>query len=224
MKTVQVNGVSLAYAEEGAGKPVILLHGNGGSHNDLQRQISQLVEAGYKVYAPDSRGQGANAALPEYHYADMAEDIFQFVRALGISRPAIYGWSDGGIVALLVEVLHPGTAGMLAVSGANASPDAMSESFKQQAREEYAETGNPLIKLMLEEPHITEEQLGGITAPVLVAAGSEDLIPLDHTLLIANSLPNSQLVIVEGEDHFSYIVESPIMGNLLVDFLEEHGY
>ena len=76
----QVNGVELFYAAEGSGKPVILLHGNGGSHNSLETTTRQLAQAGYLVYAIDSRGQGANKKLDEYHYKDMAEDIYQFLR------------------------------------------------------------------------------------------------------------------------------------------------
>ena len=71
----QVNGVELFYAAEGCGKPVILLHGNGGSHNSLETTTRQLAQAGYLVYAIDSRGQGANKKLDEYHYKDMAEDV-----------------------------------------------------------------------------------------------------------------------------------------------------
>ena len=47
--TAQVNGMSLFYAAEGAGKPVILLHGNGGSHNDLETTQRELAQAGYMV-------------------------------------------------------------------------------------------------------------------------------------------------------------------------------
>ena len=42
--------------------------------------------------------------------------------------------------------------------------------------------------------------------------------------MIADSLPNSELKIVDGEDHGSYIQDSDIMGKLLIDFLQEHNY
>ena len=78
--TAQVNGTSIFYAAEGAGKAVILLHGNGGSHNDLETTQRDLAQAGYMVYALDSRGQGANARLSEYHYKDMATDVYEFIK------------------------------------------------------------------------------------------------------------------------------------------------
>ena len=64
--TISVNGTTLFYAAEGHGKPVILLHGNGGSHNDFEVTTRQLAQAGYMVYALDSRGQGANQPVEEY--------------------------------------------------------------------------------------------------------------------------------------------------------------
>lgn len=67
--TAQVNGVCLHYAAVGAGKPIVLVHGNGESHELFNVEIRQLVDARYRVFAPDSRGHGANERLNEYHYA-----------------------------------------------------------------------------------------------------------------------------------------------------------
>ena len=86
------------------------------------------------------------------------------------------------------------------------------------------ENPDPLNTLMLTEPNIDPEDLKNITIPVLVTAGSNDVILKEHTELIADSLPNSELKIVDGEDHGSYIQDSDIMGKLLIDFLQEHDY
>ena len=50
---------------------------------------------------------------------------------------------------------------------------------------------------------------------MLVTAGEYDLILPEETRRIAEHLPNAKLVIVEGEDHGSYIANSGIMGELL---------
>ena len=91
---VTVNGVSLHYAKVGEGRPVVLVHGNGEDHDLFDTQIRQLSDAGYCVYAPDSRGHGANEALSEYHYEDMAEDIYQFIQTLKLGKPLFYGHSE----------------------------------------------------------------------------------------------------------------------------------
>lgn len=222
--TVSVNGLDLFYTVRGPedGKPVILLHGNGGSHKSLRTQSLQLAKAGYRVFSPDSRGQGANPVLNEYHYADMAEDFYQFIVRMGLHKPAVYGWSDGGINALLLEMAHPGTCGPTVVSGANLYPECGPdfEAFKEWILKE----GTPLAMMMLEEPRIDPADLAAIKCPVLVTAGSRDLISAEHTALIAASLPDSELVILEGEDHGSYIKKSPKVGKLMLDFFRRHNY
>ena len=218
---LQVNGVWLHYAVQGEGAPIVLVHGNGEDHHLFDTEIRQLTEAGYRVYAPDSRGHGANERLSEYHYADMAEDMFQFIRALGLEKPTFYGHSDGGIIGLMLELMHPGTLSRLAVSGANLSPEGLQPGFLRECKERNAQCADPLVTLMLSEPQIAPESLEGIAIPVLVTAGEEDLVLREETLRIARHLRTVHAVIAAGEDHGSYVSESPVMGALLLEFLCE---
>lgn len=223
-KYAEVNGLRIHYAEAGEGRPVVLLHGNGEDHNLFETEIGQLVAAGYRVYAPDSRGHGKNEPLTEYHYADMAEDVYQFIRTLGLEKPALYGHSDGGIIALLLEISHPGTLGVMAVSGTNLSPEGIISSFIEEFTELNEKKPDPLITLMLTEPHIEPAELRKITIPVLVTVGDDDLILPEETEKLSENLVNSVTVVVEGADHGSYIVGSPVMGEMLVRFLKDCGY
>ena len=225
--TIAVNGQHLFYAAEGRGKPVILLHGNGGSHADLETLQRQLAQAGYLVYAIDSRGQGANEPLAEYHYKDMAEDVYAFIQQKGLRQPAVYGWSDGGIVALELESMHPGTCSLLVTSGANVTadnalvPDVFDAIFSEAMQ---ADTVPPLIRMMLDEPNMTAADLQRIAVPVLVCAGANDLILPEHTRLIAETLPKGEMHIVPDADHGSYIYHNPQIGDLVLNFLKKHHY
>lgn len=215
---VEVNGVRLHYAVEGEGRPVLLVHGNAEDHDLFDVEIGQLVRAGFRVFAPDSRGHGANEPLQEYHFDDMAEDMYQFIKAMNMDKPAFYGHSDGGIIGLLLEMNHPGTLGIMAVSGVNLVPEGIVPEFIEEYTQINEKEHDPLITLMLTEPHIDPESLREISIPVLVTAGENDLILPSETDRIYSNLPDAELVIVEGADHGSYIVESEIMGNLLLDF------
>ena len=221
-RQVAVNGMALHYAAAGEGAPVILLHGNGEDHGIFSVEISQLAAAGYRVYAPDSPGHGANEPLEEYHYADMAEAVYGFIRALGLEKPALYGFSDGGIIALLLETAHPGTLGALAVSGTNLSPDGLIPSFIEEYTAANEAHPDPLVTLMLTEPRISPESLQGIRIPVLVTAGENDLVLRAETEKIAAAIPGAEMVVLEGNDHGSYIIGSEIMGKLLVGFLRKN--
>ena len=228
MNTIRINETLFHYQKSGTGKPVILVHGNGEDHTIFKTEIEQLVSAGYCVYAPDSRGHGATGAsnppVSEFHYADMADDICAFIQALHLEKPAYYGFSDGGIIGLLLELRHPGTVDIMAISGTNLSPAGLDESFVTECREMCEKSPNPLTALMLNEPHIDSELLHNITIPVLITAGERDLIKAEETRRIVKSLPHSKFTIVENADHGSYVVNSEIMGELLIRFLEEHDY
>ena len=221
--TAQVNGVSLFYAAEGAGKPVILLHGNGGSHNDLETTQRELAQAGYMVYALDSRGQGANQRLDEYHYKDMATDVYEFIKMKDLDKPAVFGFSDGGIIALQLEVMYPGTLGAIVTGGANIFVEGalipeFAEGFLAQPSTE------PLVIMLQTEPNMTVEDMAGIGCPSLIMSGEKDLIQTDHTRLIGENIPDGRVKILPGEDHGSYICNSSKLAPLMLEFFKEIGY
>lgn len=224
LETIEVNGQKLLYSVRGpeGGKPVVLMHGNGGSHRSMRTQALQLARAGYRVYCPDSRGQGANEPLTEYHYADMAEDCYQFIQKLGLQKPLVGGWSDGGINALLLEMAHPGTCGLLVAAGANLTPDCGDgfEEFKAWILEQ----GTPLAMMMLEEPDINPADLAAIRCPSLITVGEKDLISVEHTHLISDNIPDSELVVFKGASHSSYIKKNPRLGRCMLDFMARHAY
>ena len=226
-----INGLEINYAVRGYtyGKPIVLLHGNGGSHQDLNTLIGFLADAGYRVYAPDTRGQGANAPLTEYHYDDMANDIHIFVQQViqpyykrKPVYPAVFGWSDGGIIALLSEVKYPGTWGAIITSGANIFPDCGIWDLKQERA--HPTINSPLYKMMLYEPNMTTSDMATIQCPCLIAAGENDAIPLEHTQLIADNIPNGEMLIIPGADHGSHIENGVVMGKYIRKYLRKIKY
>ena len=60
--------------------------------------------------------------------------------------------------------------------------------------------------MMLEQPDITKEKLSKITCPTIIAAGENDIMWLSDTVFIHESIPNSQIAIIKGGNHSSYIM------------------
>ena len=227
IRNIDVNGVNIVYQVKGnlGAKPVILLHGNSGEHSHLSVMVDQLDSAGYLVFALDSRGQGANVPLKEYHYADMAKDVYEFIKKLALDKPAIFGWSDGGNVALQMEVLYPNTAGAIITAGANLYPEGVVASFWEEFKKELDKDSiPPLTKMMLLEPQMTAKDMQGIQCPALITAGENDLIDPAHTKLIADNIPQGEMYIVPNEDHGSFVYKSPIIGKTVIDYLKKIGY
>ena len=218
---IDINNVKLYYDVVGTGSPLILIHGNGESHEIFDEAVKLLSEH-FTCYLLDSRGHGQSQKVSEYHYADMAEDVYQFIQALSLQNITFYGFSDGGIIGLLLASRYPDLFGRMIISGANTSPAAIS-GWVEEAFQNWRQImkKSALFKLMMTEPDITREQLAAIQIPTLVLAGSEDVIDEADTRFIAESIPGAALRILPGEDHDSYIVGSTKVAELILEYCRE---
>lgn len=214
---ITVNNVNLYYEVAGSGAPLVMVHGNGETHAIFDKAVPLLAEH-FTCYLLDSRGHGQSQPVAEYHYDDMAEDVFQFIQALHLEHVTYYGFSDGGIIGLLLASKHPGLLEKMVISGANTRPDAVSRRIVRLFKVINFIHKKPLFELMLTEPHISREQLQAIDTPTLVLAGSKDLVLEEDTRFIAESIPHVTLKILPGESHTSYIVHKEEIARLILDY------
>lgn len=204
---ILVNNVNLYYEEYGNGQPIILLHGNQETHEIFDKLIDKLKD-NYKVYAIDNRCHGKSENPIDISYDLMCDDIIDFIKKLNIEKPILYGFSDGGIVGLLIAIKEPNLLSNLIISGANITPDVLTFFDNMITKLFYFFTRSKYIKMMLNEPNIPLSDLQKIVIPVHVIAGEKDVIKYEHTKLIADNIKNSTLEIVKGEKHGSYIIHS----------------
>ncbi|MCQ2913729.1 MAG: alpha/beta hydrolase [Alphaproteobacteria bacterium] len=216
---ILVNDVNLYYEVIGKGKPLIMVHGNGENHKIFDKAVEVLKEH-YTCYLIDSRNHGLSDKVKKISYNDIANDVICFVNKLEIKDCAFYGFSDGGIVGLLCAMKEPNLFTHLVISGANLNPKGVKKFAVRIIKIMHFITRSINLKLMLDEPNIDANELSKITIPTLVLAGSNDLILQDHTKLIANSIKNSKLNILDNENHGSYIVHSTKIASLLLDFIK----
>ena len=222
MMFLDLGPLKLHYEVSGEGRPLILLHGNGEDMTIFEEALP-LLERHFTVYRIDTRCHGESTDMKNIRYDLIAEDLNVFIVLLHIERPIVFGFSDGGIAALLLEIKHPGTAGSLIVSGANTTPRALKLWFRISAWNAFQRTRNKLIDLMLSGPHISKDELQSIEVPVLVTAGERDLVKQSDTEFIASSIPDSTLMILPGEDHQSYIVHSDKIARIIIEAADERA-
>ena len=116
-QTIDVNGVSLYVEEHGQGIPLVLVHGGTVSSASWAPLIPLLTDR-FRVIVFDTRGHGRSTNPGgELTYQLIADDTAALIDALDVDRPVIGGWSDGGQVALEVELRHPGVARALIAGG-----------------------------------------------------------------------------------------------------------
>ena len=214
--------IELHYREEGSGEPLLLLHGNGEDGSYFESQIAYF-KSDYRVIAVDTRGHGGSprGAAP-MTLEQFARDLADFMDANGVESAHILGFSDGANIALLFALEYPNRVRSLVLNGGNLFPDGLTEQTRREIDDEYREAlaaGNEsqleLLRLMIDEPHIDPASLAALYMPVLVIAGTDDMIEERHTRLMAESIPGSQLAFVEGT-HF-VASENPGAFNRVVD-------
>lgn len=227
----ELNGIRLYYEQYGAGEPAVLvIHGNGGSLAQMEFQIAYFARH-HRVIAVDTRGHGKSGLGPgRLTYMQQADDLNALLDQLHLRKVNVIGWSDGGIIGLLLTLRHSDKVGKLAVTGANIFPDCVSREVMagtmkddQQALAMIAqgdksqdwELIHQRTNLMITQPDIRPSELGNIKIPVLVMAGDRDLILPEHTLLIYKNLTRGQLAIFPHAEH-SVCRDQPEIFNALV--------
>jgi len=115
---IQVNGLDIYYEEYGNGRPLILLHGGTSTSRTWQPFLS-IFSPHFQVITPDSRAHGrSNNPLGELSYQLMADDMAAFIQALNLTKPMVFGYSDGGQIALEIGMRYPILTGPLVIGAA----------------------------------------------------------------------------------------------------------
>ena len=218
---IQLNSQVIYYERTGEGSPVILLHGNNETHEIFDELIPKLSDK-HSVYALDMRGHGLSATPKDYHYKDMASDVLNLVEALEIKKPALIGFSDGAIVSLLCAIEHSNMLSSVVCCGANLSFDGIKFSQQHAIKKEYRKNNDPKTLMMIKEPDIPLDLLKRISVPALIVAGEDDCIKERETKSIAANIPDSELMILPKEDHYSYIIHSDKMAEPIETFLKKY--
>ena len=215
-----VNGVRLYYEKEGSGRPLLMVHCNSMDHKIFRASV-KLLSKRFTVYCPDSRDHGKSEKVGTLHYDDMAEDMHQFIIALGIEKPVFFGFSDGGIIGLILASKHPELLSALIVSGASLSPESTKDLPMKFFRFWSHFDRSDKMQIMMREPDITDEMLLSIGVPTFVTAGERDLIKLSHTEHIAETIPGAKLKIFPKTGHMGYIVKSKKIGEYILSVVPE---
>ena len=203
----------LYYKEKGKGKPLILLHGNGEDSSYFESQMDYFSQT-RRVIAVDTRGHGRSPRGPApFTIRQFAEDLREFVEEMGIERADLLGFSDGGNIAIIFALRYPERVDRLILNGANLWSRGVKPSVQIPIILGYyaasfighfsgkARANAELLRLMVKDPNIEQEELRNIQSPTLVIAGERDMIREEHTRLIAAEIPGAELRIIPG-DHF----------------------
>jgi pimeloyl-ACP methyl ester carboxylesterase len=225
---VTIHGHKIFYAVRGSGPTVVFLHGGGDSgEHSFSHQLDVFSEH-HHIVAPDQVGQGRTPEVPgPLSYTAMMDDTAALLKLLNLQHVDIVGFSDGGILALMLAIRHPELVRRLVISGVNIAP----EGLRPEDLEELRATQIPkpktldekLARLWLTSPTESElnvPQLAKIAQPVLIISGDRDAITLEHTLTIFHALPDAELCVLPGTDHATFSRRSEWLNPIINAFLD----
>src|SRR6185369_17256472 len=107
-KFVTVDGINLHYVSAGAGRPVVLIHGNPGSHQDYTMAVLEKLSRSFHAIAFDRPGHGCSErhVSGEGNVEVQARFIRDALAELSVRKPILVGHSWGGSLVLAAAVAY----------------------------------------------------------------------------------------------------------------------
>ncbi|MFL9865686.1 alpha/beta hydrolase [Paraburkholderia fungorum] len=222
--TVQLDHIETYYEEYGVGKPLVLLHGFGGSAQNWYQFTAELSER-HRLIVVDLRGHGYSSN-PEnrFTHREAANDVFLLLDKLGVGRFSAMGMSSGGMTLLHMATSQPERIdSMVLISATSHFPDqarvilrrasfvAMPQEVQAMYRE-CAKRGDAQIRELIsqfnalgdnyDDMNFTAQSLSTIAARTLIVHGDRDrFFPIEIPVSIYRSIPDAALWIIPGGDH-----------------------
>lgn len=231
VRQVRVGDLEMAVVVQGAGPDLVLLHG-GGVGADVLTGLQERLATGHRVIAPEQRGHGHTPDIGALGFDEMAADTAALLETMGVVSADFVGWSDGGIVALLLARRRPDLVRRVVAIGASLRMDLEPAALGPAALEWVrtvdpaevpfpmaVETRRKLLAMWQAGPDLTFEDLAAIERPVLLVAADHDMITLEHTLAMFQAMAAGQLAIIPDATHEVPRLRPEVVAALIEPFL-----
>ena len=229
MPTIRANGIDIAYHVEGAGPPIVLLHGATSSGADDWGAQRAAMRRAFRIYMPDARGHAGTRwdAADGWTAEMLVDDLAAFADALELPTFHLLGFSMGAHTALRFATRHPERLRTLLVCGIDVQRQPRLNVARYLMDPERIERSDPAWATALERRHgpvqgagawrrllsaiaadvgtqplITPDELRRVSMPALLMVGDRDVfVPTDHAVALHRQLPDGRLCIVPDCDH-----------------------
>ena len=247
MEFFSSDGVEIAFAVEGEGEPILLIHGfasNMQTNWSGTGWIRLLSMNGFRVIAFDNRGHGASGKLydPEaYTGPTMAEDARRLLDHLGIEQADVLGYSMGARIAAFFGLRHPERvrsaifaglganmvfgigdpkpiAAALLADDASLITDPNARAFRVFADQTKSDRRALAACIMAARDRIPGHEIAKFQRPALVAVGTEDTLA-GPAQPLADAIPGAEALDIPGRDHMKAVGDRVFKEGVL-SFLE----
>lgn len=244
-----VNGLHLYYERYGLGAPMVLLHGGMLAIDiNFATLIPELART-RTVIGVELQGHGRTADTDRpITYPNLASDVVGLLDHLGYERATVLGHSMGAATAIELAVSHPDRVDAIVPVSASVRKDGMHPDLRDPSTyetspimptaDDFAEFKAAYERLSPHPEHFdtflaslggmdehfegwTDEQLAGITCPVLVVQGDTDFTTIAHAGVMLDLIPAAQLAVLPGTTHMQVTRRADLLLPVLRHFLAD---
>jgi pimeloyl-ACP methyl ester carboxylesterase len=242
-----VNGLRLYYEIHGtanpAQPPLVLLHGGGDTIETSFGHILPALARTRQIIAFEQQGYGHTADVDRpFSFEQSADDTAALLAYLKIAHADLFGFSNGGTIALQVAIRHPGVVRKLVATSAffkrdggdpwfwEAMKNARLENMPAELQEAYRKVAphpenlrsfhDKAAQRMRDFKDIPEAAIRAITAPTLVLVGDADVVRPEHAVELFRLLPHAQLAVLPRTDHTALLTRTDAIVPMVNAFLD----
>jgi len=242
--------VEIAYLDEGAGDPIVLVHGFA-SNKEVNwvhpGWVATLTRDGRRVIALDNRGHGASGKPYDpsaYHSATMADDVRALLDHLKIERADVMGYSMGARVTAFLAVKHPGRVRSVILGGLGIRlvdgvglPESIADALEAPSLDDVRDPTGRVFRIFADQTKsdlralaacirgsrqtMDRTEVATIRAPLLVAVGTKDQVAGSAQELAA-LIPGARALDIPDRDHMLAVGDRVYKAGV-IDFLNQRG-
>ena len=197
---VDANGISIGYKLIGAGPPLVMIMGLGGTMENWQPQIIDALAKRYQLILLDNRGMGhstANATV--FSYPLFAADVIGLLDALGVKQTNVLGYSMGSTITQELLLQYPQRFHKALIHATSIDGSKVAAALHGRT------PPDPIVARQVEATTHWKtplKKLPAIANPVMLVVGTADnVVGVASSKTLAAAIPGAWLVQFKGATH-----------------------
>ena len=249
MPYVHANGIDINYTVEGAGPPLVMLHGATSAAEEDWAAQRPLFRKAFRIHLVDARGHGGTRwdVARGFDRELLVEDLLAFANELQLETFHVVAFSMGAMTALTFATRYPERLRTAIICGIDVQREPRSSVARRLMDPERIDREEPEWAAQLERRHgpvqgagawrqllpaivrdvvaaplLTAAELRRVRLPVMLAYGDRDVfVPADHAVALHRQLPDSRLLIAPNSPHAVMVAQPALFNQAAANFYRQ---